>query len=70
MGKLMPDDDQTLTVLQIRKALCEECAAGQPYVDAEGWFPNMFHDWPDGGRGSRVKCHAFEVVRRIRSNLP
>ena len=59
------NDDQTVTIRQIRTALCEHCAAGSPYVEAEGWLPNMFHDWPEGGAGGRVKCAAFNTIRHI-----
>jgi len=60
-------DDLIVSVEQIRRALCEYCEAGQPYIEAEGWAPNMFHDWPDGGHGARVKCYAFDVVQRVTS---
>ena len=61
----MDKDDRVVTIRQIRNVLCGDCAAGAPYIEAEGWYPNMFHDWKDGGAGGRTKCDAFDTVQRI-----
>lgn len=61
------ENDLIVSVEQIRRALCEYCEAGEPFIVAEGWSPNMFHNWPEGGTGARVKCYAFDVVSKIAS---
>lgn len=56
---------EAITTWKACAILCPHCSARVPFVIAEGWMPNMFHDWKDGGPGGRVKCAAFDLRKSL-----
>lgn len=62
---------ETVPIQSVYNALCEHCASGVAFEDADCWQPFTWHEWwQEGRKVGRTRCGAFEMRRALRPATP